>query len=220
MGLAAVLAVLALCLAVQPAWANKVLDSAITVSDDITRIHVNKLDAQTHEFVPGAVMQIIEKDTGSVVDEWTTDGTTHQNEKGLNVNVVYVLHEEQAPDGYAAVEDIEFMVNEMEGTGITILSDESDEWELTESYKVAVYDRSTAIIEQEQIEHRSSSSSAGSSSSSSSGKGSDSSGSNLGVKTGDTAPVTTIALVAVAALAIVLLAVFARRRNHPGKHAK
>lgn len=114
-------------------------DAGIQVSDDITRLNVAKLDPDTREYVKGATMQIIEKDTGEVVDEWVTTDTTHKNEKSLNVNVVYILRELSAPDGFQKAKDTEFMVNETEGTGITILS--GDDAELTQSYTINLYDK-------------------------------------------------------------------------------
>ena len=110
------------------------------VSDDITRIHVSKVDAGTHEALKGAKMAIIDRETGEVVDEWTTDGTTHETEKLLDVNREYILREVEAPEGYDKVEDTIFKVNEMEGTGISILS-KDETTELSDSYKVTLYDQ-------------------------------------------------------------------------------
>ena len=60
------LAVMLCAVAVAPqAWA-KTVSAPINVSDDITRIHVNKLNEDTHEHVIGAKMAIIEKATGTV----------------------------------------------------------------------------------------------------------------------------------------------------------
>lgn len=144
----ATVALLALILActcfTSQAFANRTIDAPTTVSDDITRIHVNKLDADTREYVQGAKMAIIEKDSGLVVDEWVTGGSTHQNEKGLDVNKVYILRELEAPDGFDKVQDVEFIVNETEGTGITIVSQGKDS-ELVESYKVNLYDKAKTI---------------------------------------------------------------------------
>lgn len=144
----ATVALLALILActcfTSQAFANRTIDAPTTVSDDITRIHVNKLDADTREYVQGAKMAIIEKESGLVVDEWVTGGSTHQNEKGLDVNKVYILRELEAPDGFDKVQDVEFIVNETEGTGITIVSQGKDS-ELVESYKVNLYDKAKTI---------------------------------------------------------------------------
>ena len=137
---------------VPSALANKTISAptrpdgtTMTVSDDITRIWVDKLDERTHDAVKGARMQILVRDTGEVVDEWVTDGTTHVFEKGLDVNVVYILREVEAPAGYEKISDVEFFANEMEGTGITLLT-ERDDIGLTDAYKVALYEPHEAVV--------------------------------------------------------------------------
>lgn len=136
---ALVAAVLVACTALVPsAFANKQLDAPTKVSDDVTRVHVNKLEPETHEYVKGASMSIIDKETGKVVDEWVTGKETHAIEKALDVDKVYILREVSAPDGYEKVQDTEFVVNATEGEGITILSGPG---ELTESYKINLYDK-------------------------------------------------------------------------------
>ena len=127
--------------------------TAMTVSDDVTRIHVDKLDARTREAVKGAKMQIVERDTGRVVDEWVTDGTTHAFEKGLDVNVMYVLREAEAPEGYEKIADVEFFANEIEGTGITLVG-AHDQAELTDAYKVALLEPHEEIeVVEERVEY-------------------------------------------------------------------
>ena len=136
-----------LCFAFVPralAVDNVQLNAPTTVSDDITRLHVDKLEADTHERLSGATMAIVNESTGEVVDSWVTGQATHENEKGLDVGVVYILREIEAPDGYDKVEDVRFRVNETEGEGITILSQGSDS-ELTESYKVSLHDKARPI---------------------------------------------------------------------------
>ena len=143
---AACAALLALSAFVPSAFANREISaptlpdgSTMTVSDDVTRIQVDKLDERTHEAVKGARMQILARGTGEVVDEWTTDGTTHVLEKGLDVDVVYILREVEAPAGYGRIDDVEFFANEVEGTGITLL-DERDDVSLSDAYRVALYE--------------------------------------------------------------------------------
>lgn len=133
------------CAAFAPrALANQMLDAPTSVSDDITRVHVNKLDADTHEYVEGASMAIIEKDTNVTVDEWVTGRATHTNEKHLDVGKVYIMREVSAPDGYEKVSDTEFTIEETEGGGVSIVSG-SDDVELTESYVVNLYDKATQL---------------------------------------------------------------------------
>ena len=127
--------------------------STMTVSDDITRIRVDKLDANTHEAVKGAKMQILVKETGEVVDEWTTDGTTHAFDKGLNVNVAYILHEVEAPEGYEKIADVEFFANEMEGTGLTLVGAPTHA-ALMDAYTVALYEpHEEIVVVEERVEY-------------------------------------------------------------------
>ena len=182
---------------VAPAYAKKHFDAPTTVSDDITRLHVNKLDADTHEYVQGAKMAIIEKESGRVVDEWVTGSGTHENEKGLDVDVVYILREVEAPEGYSTVEDIEFVVNATEGTGIKILSQGADS-ELVESYKVNLYDKAVPTENEVVVTQT---------------KGNQSTTSTKPApKTGDEAPLAPIAFgVALAILGVVALEMLKRR---------
>jgi len=204
----ATVALLALILActcfTSQAFANRTIDAPTTVSDDITRIHVNKLDADTREYVQGAKMAIIEKDSGLVVDEWVTGGSTHQNEKGLDVNKVYILRELEAPDGFDKVQDVEFIVNETEGTGITIVSQGKDS-ELVESYKVNLYDKAKTIEDEIVVTETRGTSSSTSSTTSGTTK-------NPAPKTGDETPLwPIIALVVVGIIGIGVLEIPKRR---------
>lgn len=181
-------ALLASMMVVPTAFANKTLPAPTQVTDDITRVHVNKLDADTHEYVQGASMAIIEKETGKVVDEWVTGKSTHQNEKNLDVGKTYILREVSAPDGFDKVADTEFVINANEGDGITILSGPG---ELTESYKVNLYDKAKTV-ENERVVERTRA-------------GTENSGNERTVapKTGDETPIALVfALVAIGALAI------------------
>jgi len=149
-GVARVAGLVAACLAIAfaavlcagaptAAWAKTTVEAPVKVSDDITRLHVDKLDADTHEYVQGAKMAIIDEETGEVVDEWTTGEDTHENEKNLVVDRVYILREIEAPEGFEKAADTEFKVNATEGEGITILS--GDDAELTQSYSLNLYDK-------------------------------------------------------------------------------
>lgn len=202
MTLAALLALALAGLALPtPAQADesRMVDSVIFVADDITRIHVDKVDAGTHEFVPNAKMAIVVKDTGEVVEEWTTSRETHKVEKSLNVNTTYLLREVYAPEGYARVADIEFQVNEIEGEGITLLN-KPENVEQTGSYKVTLYEQHDDFVV-EKVDERVSTSSSTSSSSSAS----EDAGKTVAPKTGDETPLA--AGIAVAILGILGIAV-------------
>lgn len=208
LGFAAImLALVAACMAFVPqAFANRQLDAPTTVSDDITRIHVNKLDADTREYVQGAKMAIIEKDSGTVVDEWVTGGSTHQNEKGLDVDKVYILRELEAPEGFSTVEDVEFRVDPEEGKGLIIIS-QGDDSELVESYKVNLYDKATAIEDEIVVTET-----RGATSNNNANTGKNNTNTKPAPKTGDETPLwPVIALVFAGIVAIGLLEIPKRR---------
>ena len=187
-------ALLACMLCAPQALAKQTLDmpEGWSVSDDITRIHVTKVDAGTHEALKGAKMAIIERDSGVVVDEWTTDGTTHETEKLLDVNKEYILRELEAPEGYEKAQDTIFKVNEMEGTGITIIDPVPSSTELSDSYKVTIYDQHVDIVKEETVTKQRSVASS--------------------PKTGDETPLVPVAVLAgVALVAIVVLQLVKRR---------
>lgn len=204
----ATVALLALILActcfTSQAFANRTIDAPTTVSDDITRIHVNKLDADTREYVQGAKMAIIEKDSGLVVDEWVTGGSTHQNEKGLDVKKRYILRELEAPEGFEKVEDVEFEVDPEEGKGLIIYSQGKDS-ELVESYKVNLYDKAKTIEDEIVVTETRGTSSSSSNATSGTTK-------NPAPKTGDETPLwPIIALVVVGIIGIGVLEIPKRR---------
>ena len=123
-----------------PAYAETVtLPSPFGVTDDVTRVEVSKLAADDHTYVQGASMAIIEEDTGAVIASWTTGSGPELIEKVLDVNKRYILREISAPQGFDVVRDTIFVVNPSEAEGITIL--EGPDAELTESYKVALYEK-------------------------------------------------------------------------------
>ncbi len=125
------------------AFANKQLNAPTTVSDDIARVHVAKLDAETHEYVSGATLAIIDKETGNTLDTWVTEeGVIHEYEKGeLVVERPYILREIQAPIGYSAIDDVEFVINKDEGKGLTIVSGTAGQYEHTSLNRITLYDQ-------------------------------------------------------------------------------
>ena len=113
-----VMAALAVAVALVPAIARadekKVLldyrPQEHAVADRTVHFNVKKLDRDTHEYVRGARLQIIDKETGSVVAEWTSDGSTEQTARELDVDHPYILHEVSAPEGYKVADDVEFVL--------------------------------------------------------------------------------------------------------------
>ena len=80
----------------------------VTVIDKF--VSLTKEDGGNGEEVPGAKIQIIDKD-GEIVDEWVSGDEPHKI-KNLEVGKIYTMHEEQAPDGYYYAVDGKFTVTD------------------------------------------------------------------------------------------------------------
>lgn len=90
----------------------------VTMVDQI--VEVLKQDC-SFSAVKGAKMQITEED-GNVVDEWISDGNSHQA-SGLETGKTYILREAKAPEGYVRSEDIVFTVEDNGMNSIEIMID-------------------------------------------------------------------------------------------------
>ena len=80
---------------------------------------MSKVDATTGKEVEGATIQILDE-SGKVVDEWTSDGTSHDFGSKLEAGKTYTFHEDGAPAGYAYINDVKITVNK-DGTATTDL---------------------------------------------------------------------------------------------------
>ena len=191
--------VLACTVLVFPAYANKQLDAPTTVSDDITRVHVAKLDADTHEFVGGATMAIIDEESGEVIDSWVTeDGVIHEYEKGvLVVERVYILRELEAPEGFSKVDDVRFVINKDEGKGLTILSGTSGQYEQANLDQITLYDKAGSSEVVTTVTQT---------------RGSSSPNKGVAPKTGDETPMTTVGILVVAGIILIVLLEYPQRR--------
>ena len=89
-------------------------NSLVVMIDDTTKVQISKQDITTGEELPGATIQIIDKD-GNVVDEWVSMNEPHFIEAELIAGEKYTLHETAAPGRYVIANDVEFTVN-LDGT--------------------------------------------------------------------------------------------------------
>ena len=94
----------------------------VIMEDDITRTEVSKVDVSGGKVLAGALLQIIDSG-GNVVCEWTSQETPLLIEK-LIANETYVLHEEEAPEGYLTAEDVEFTVSDTGEVQTVAIEDE------------------------------------------------------------------------------------------------
>lgn len=186
----------------------KTLNAPTTVADDITRLQVNKLDADTHEPVVGATMVIVDEN-GNTVAEWVSDGSGFSIEKGLDVDVVYTLKELDPPDGYSAISPITFTVDPIEGNGIIINSGDESQYDLRITFEslatgvhsvLNLYDKA-GTIENEVVvtETRGVPSNTGTTK-------------KVAPQTGDETPLMPIAMFAVAGIAAILILQVPKRK--------
>lgn len=75
-----------------------------------TVVHILKVDAETAEELPGAVLELYAPD-GTLLETWETSDIPHVI-TGLPVGEGYILKEVSAPEGYQLTEDITFAVEE------------------------------------------------------------------------------------------------------------
>lgn len=89
---------------------TEVTKFTMTFTDEVTKVTVSKKDITNSEELPGADLEIRDKD-GNVVDSWTSGEETHYVE-GLHVGETYTLTETRPADGYATAETVEFTIQD------------------------------------------------------------------------------------------------------------
>lgn len=80
------------------------------IANSQTVVHFSKVDKETGEELPGAVLELYSPD-GSLLDTWETTDVPHVI-PGLPIGKGYVWKEVSAPDGYEISEDITFEVTD------------------------------------------------------------------------------------------------------------
>ena len=80
------------------------------IANSQTVVHFSKIDAETGEELPGAVLELYAPD-GSLLDTWETSDIPHVI-PGLPVGEGYVLREVSAPEGFEIAEDVTFNVED------------------------------------------------------------------------------------------------------------
>ena len=82
----------------------------IVMTDEATKVEISKKDITGDDELPGAVLQVIDKDE-NVIEEWVSTEEAHYIEAKLIAGETYILREITAPSGYTLATDIEFTVN-------------------------------------------------------------------------------------------------------------
>ena len=116
------------------------------IANSQTVVHFSKVDKETGEELPGAVLELYSTD-GSLLDTWETTDIPHVI-PGLPVGEGYVLREVSAPDGYEVSEDITFEVTDITEIQTITMEDEPTPEEQDEPEKPEEPEEATPEIPQ------------------------------------------------------------------------
>jgi hypothetical protein len=86
------------------------VDNQVIMYDDTTKIEFSKTDITNGKELPGCNMQVTDKDTGKIMDEWVSSRQSHVIEGKYAVGKTYLLTETKPRDGYATATSIEFAI--------------------------------------------------------------------------------------------------------------
>lgn len=165
------------------------------VADEATELQVSKLDTRTHEWVEGAELLILEKDTGKEIASWTSGKAPEKLQKTLNVDTTYILREFKAPKDYRLANDVEFVIDNYGNVSIT-KGTENGNAELSDN-TINLYDTmmdAEEVVTQQREKTREVPTA-----------------DTLLAKTGDMLPLLGIGIVALAALVVLAIAIRRRR---------
>ena len=95
----------------------------VVMKDEITKVDISKVDATTSKEIEGAKLTLTDKETGQVIETWTSKKEPHRIE-GLEVNKTYILHEDLAPAGYETASDVEFTIKDTGEVQKVVMKDE------------------------------------------------------------------------------------------------
>lgn len=165
------------------------------VADEATELQVSKLDTRTHEWVEGAELLIIDKDTGKEIARWTSGKAPEKLQKTLNVGTTYILREFKAPKDYRLANDVEFVIDNYGNVSVT-KGTENGNAELSDN-TINLYDTmmdAEEVVTQQREKTREVPAA-----------------DTLLAKTGDMLPLLGIGIVALAALVVLAIAIRRRR---------
>ncbi len=86
--------------------------NVVKMVDETTKIDVSKTDIAGSEEIPGCELEIKEKDSGKVIEKWTSTKEKHRIEQKLVAGKTYILTETRPADGYVTADNVEFTVKD------------------------------------------------------------------------------------------------------------
>lgn len=95
---------------------------SMTLENDYTKLQISKQDATTGKELPGAELELKNKDTGKIIEKWTSGEEPHYIEE--IPEGTYILKETMAPKGYKVSQDVEFTVKSTGEVQKVVMKDE------------------------------------------------------------------------------------------------
>ena len=96
--------------------------NTVVMEDKPTHVVISKVDITNKEELPGATLQIIDKD-GNVIEEWVSTDKPHEIIGKLIAGEEYTLVETMAPNGYKIADSITFKVNRDGSINTVVMED-------------------------------------------------------------------------------------------------
>lgn len=88
-----------------------------------TELVVSKRSLTGEEEIPGALLKIIDKEEGDILEEWISVDEPHLI-RGLQSGRTYILREVEAPRGYSLSPEIEFVLSDSEEVQSLVMRDD------------------------------------------------------------------------------------------------
>lgn len=84
----------------------------VVMYDDTTKIEFSKTDITGEKEVPGCKLEVTDKETGEVVESWTSTKNKHVTEGRYVVGKMYIFTETRPADGFVTADSVEFTVSD------------------------------------------------------------------------------------------------------------
>jgi len=85
-------------------------NNKVVMYDDTTKVDFSKTDITGEKEVPGCDLEVTDKDTGKVMDQWTSTKHKHMTEGKYVVGKTYVMTEKRPADGFVTADSVEFTI--------------------------------------------------------------------------------------------------------------
>lgn len=84
----------------------------VVMYDDTTKVEFSKTDITGEKEVPGCDLEVTDKETGKVMDQWTSTKHKHVIEGKYVAGKTYVMTEKRPADGFVTADSVEFTVSD------------------------------------------------------------------------------------------------------------